>query len=230
MYVSKSSAYQYDFVYDPFTNEVITVYYDSKGSTIPFRKVLATSNDGGGLVDVGDIAYGIAVSQNDNFNRWFHQTIGMPCKAVRIINQVPKLAYWLFKHVSDGYGYRNATYLEIENSNSEQLMNLVLKRIRWDCYGMQLSGKDIIDICHGLDSLVKHHMPFQRFQIGDRVVIRNEEAHAGPSFRREFFYGLHGTIDAYDKKTNCYCMVADNKPSGFIGWLPSDYFEFESKW
>jgi hypothetical protein len=235
MYASKNGAYQYDFIYNALENEIEAKYFSNDGDVMGYRDVFKFYSPTMQSNGMGCVAYTIETEQNDNFNRWMQTNTKMSCKTIRIINQIPELARWLFKQYPDGYvvsgyDYRNPTYRSIENATTAKILDMMLNRIRYECQGFPLRGTDIEVICKKLRPISKAHMPFQRFQINDRVVICDENAVAGPASRRTKFYGLHGYISNYNKDTNSYIMVADKYPNSCVGWVHSSKFEFESKW
>lgn len=74
---------------------------------------------------------------NPFFNRWYQRKYDMPCKALRIKNQLPLLHYCVKRY----------SFLEIENLNTVALLDMYLKG--------KYTTDGIIDVVKGLLTIEK---------------------------------------------------------------------------
>lgn len=123
MYKSKHTSYEFGFYvkdgkYGVFTtapgDQPIITYLNS--FRIPKGELALSHNDRVNLM-VAEV--------NLAFNRWFHTRNDIPCKAVRMLNQIPE-----FKRAVDIISKNKNTvpvnYLTVENSTDKELLQMYI--------------------------------------------------------------------------------------------------------
>lgn len=147
MYKSKHTSYEFGFYvrdgkYDVTTtapgDQPISTYLNS--FRIPKGEMALSHNDRVKLM---------VAELNPAFNRWFHTRNDIPCKAVRMLNQIPAFKATM-DIISKNKNMVPVSYVTVENSTDKELLQMYI-----DTHSQfnKLSADEVIDFLKSLKKL-----------------------------------------------------------------------------